>query len=116
MGQDFEMEDFETEYEDLGSVTLTLEDDTELECDILCIFPVEDQQYIALLPLDENGEAAEDAEILLFRYSEDENGEPGLENIEDDDEYEAAADAFDELLDDSLFDFDDEEDEEEDEE
>ena len=42
--------------------------------------------YAGTLPLDENGEAAQDAEILLFRYSEDENGEPGLENIEDDDE------------------------------
>ena len=31
--------------------------------------------------------------------SEDENGEPELGNIEDDDEYEIAADAFDEWMD-----------------
>ena len=27
-------------------------------------------------------------EVYLYRYSEDENGQPNLENIEDDDEYE----------------------------
>ena len=32
-------------------------------------------------------------------YTEDANGEPELENIEDDDEYEIAADAFDEWMD-----------------
>ena len=40
-----------------------------------------------------------DSDIYLYRYSEDENGEPELGNIEDDDEYEAAADAFDEWMD-----------------
>ena len=35
----------------------------------------------------------------LYRYSETEDGEPTLDNIEDDDEYEVVADAFDELLD-----------------
>ena len=32
-------------------------------------------------------------------YTEDADGEPELENIEDDDEYEIAADAFDEWMD-----------------
>ena len=36
--------------------------------------------------------------------SEDENGQPNLENIEDDDEYEIVADAFDELLDEQEYD------------
>lgn len=35
---------------------------------------------------------------------EDEEGLPRIENIESDDEYEAAADRFDELLDDEMFD------------
>ena len=39
-----------------------------------------------------------------YRYSEDENGQPNLENIEDDDEYEIVADAFDELLDEQEYD------------
>ena len=45
-----------------------------------------------------------DGEVYLYRYSEDENGQPNLENIEDDDEYEIVADAFDELLDEQEYD------------
>ena len=85
-----------------ASVTLTLDDGTVVECAILTIFPVGDKEYIALLPLDENGEN-EDGEVFLYRFSEV-DGQPNLENIEDDDEYEAAADAFDEILDSEEFD------------
>lgn len=44
------------------------------------------------------------AEVYLYRYTEDENGAPNLENFEDDDEYEIVADAFDELLDEQEYD------------
>ena len=47
---------------------------------------------------------AEEGEVYLYRYSESEDGQPNLENIEDDDEYEIVADAFDELLDDAEYD------------
>ena len=33
-----------------NTITLTLDDDTEVECAILTIFPVDAQEYIALLP------------------------------------------------------------------
>ena len=39
-----------------NTITLTLDDDTEIECAILTVFPVDAQEYIALLPLDENGQ------------------------------------------------------------
>ena len=78
-------------------VTLTLDDGREIERDVLTIFPAGGKDYIALLPMDDI--EAEDGEVYLYRYSEDENGQPNLENIEDDDEYEIVADAFDELLD-----------------
>lgn len=85
---------------DLGTVTLTLDDDTEVECAILAIYPVDDKQYIALLPVDENGDAADDADVLIYRfYDNGDDGDPDLENIEADEEYQAAADAFDQLLD-----------------
>ena len=45
----------------------------------------------------------EDGEVFLYRFSEV-NGEPQLENIEDDEEYDIVADAFDELLDSQEFD------------
>ena len=85
-------------------VTLELDDGTEIECAILTIFEVKDTDYIALIPLDENGEGNEEGEVLIYRYAEDEEGNPALSNIEDDEEYEIAADAFDEWMDSQEFD------------
>ncbi len=86
-----------------ATITLTLDDDTELVCAVLTIFPVGNQKYIALLPLDNNGEN-KDGEVYLYRFSQQEGRQPMLDNIDDDDEYEAAADAFDELLDQAEYD------------
>lgn len=80
-------------------VTLDLDDGTQVECEILTIFDVGEQDYIALLPLDEKGEPNEEGEVFIYRYSEDSEGNPNLENIQDDEEYEAVSDRFDELLD-----------------
>ncbi len=84
------------------TVTLTLDNDEVLECAVLTIYNVDDKEYIALLPLVED-DAEEDGDVYIYRYVETEDGEPTLENIEDDDEYEAAADAFDEWLDEQEF-------------
>lgn len=84
-------------------VTLDLDDGTQAECEILTIFTVDEQDYIALLPLNEKGEPNEDGEVFIYRYFEDEDGNPTLDNIQDDDEYEAVADKFDELLDEEKF-------------
>lgn len=80
------------------TVTLTLDDDSTIECAIFGIFEADKQEYIALLPLDENGNNS-DGEVFLYRYQKDAAGNPQLENIENEAEYEAASDAFDELLD-----------------
>lgn len=84
-------------------VTLSLDDGSEVECAILTIFELEEQNYIALLPLDEDGNENEEGEVFIYRYFEDEEGNPSLENIEDDEEYEAVADRFDELLDEAVY-------------
>lgn len=84
-------------------VTLDL-DNGSVECKIIAIFDADHKDYIALLPLDKNGNENESGEVYLYRYFEDEEGLPRIENIESDDEYEAAADRFDELLDDEMFD------------
>jgi len=88
-------------------ITLTLEDGSELLCDVVAIFPVDDKNYIALLPVGDDP----DAEIFLYRYESKGEDDIDLINIEDDDEFDAVSDAFDELLDDADFDemFDDEE-------
>lgn len=80
-------------------VTLDLDDGSQVECEILTIFDVNDQDYIALLPLDEKGNANEDGTVYIYRYFEDKEGNPSLENIDSDKEYEAVEERFDELLD-----------------
>ena len=79
-------------------VTLDLDDGSQLECQILTIFDVDNQNYIALVPVD-NYE-----EVIFYRYFEDEEGNPSLENIDSDDEFDAVSDQFDELLDEEEFD------------
>lgn len=97
-------------------ITVTLEDGTEAECAIIAIFPVNDKDYIALLPL----ESQEDGEVYLYGYEEYEDGTFELLSIESDDEYEEVTKAFDEILDeaelDDLLDEDEDEDEDEDDE
>lgn len=97
-------------HEEEATVTLTLDDGSELECAVLTIFPVQDKQYIALVPLNDEDDS-EEGDVYLYRFTEFENGEIELGNIEEDSEYEMVADAFDELLDSEEFDelFDDEE-------
>lgn len=80
-----------------ATITLTLDNDESIECSILTIYEAAGNEYIALLPLNEKGEN-EDGEVYIYRYHQ-ENGTPILENIENDEEYEAASEGFDEWLD-----------------
>lgn len=52
----------------------------------------------------EEVEPNEAGDVYLYQYNETEDGEPDLGNIEDDEEYEIAADAFDEWMDSQEFD------------
>lgn len=89
---------------ELDTVTLTLEDDSELECAVIAIFPAGDRMYAALVPISENDELDEESDVLIFRFIDNgDDRDPDLENIESDEEYEMACDAFDELLDEADF-------------
>lgn len=88
--------------EEHGMVTLTLDDGTEMECIVLTIFPVNGNDYIALLPVEE-ADNDDEGEVFLYRFKQLEGEDIELLNIEDDDEYEAVADAFDQFLDDEEF-------------
>ena len=83
-------------------VTLTLDDDSELLCDVIATFPAKvngkEQMYIALIPTD----AKPEDDIYLYRFI-DNGDEIDVQNIEDDDEFDIVADAFDELLDEEEF-------------
>lgn len=88
------------------TVDLELEDGTNVTCAVITILTVNQKDYIVLLPLDENGEN-QDGEVWFYGYREDDrdpNAEPELLYIEDDEEYEAVSDAFDEYLDSQEFD------------
>lgn len=88
------------------TVEMELENGEKVTCAVITIFTVTNKDYIVLLPLDENGENT-DGEVWFYGYKEDEsdpNAEPELIYIEDDDEYEAVSDAFDEFLDSQEFD------------
>ena len=95
------------DYEDEEmTVELELDDGSVVNCAVITILTVKEKDYIVLLPIDENGEN-QDGEVWLYRYSEnpdDPNEEPVLDYIEDDDEYEIVAEAFDEYLDSCEFD------------
>lgn len=81
------------------TVTLTLENNEELECAVLNIFEAEEKEYIALLPLDKNGDNT-DGQIYLYRFIDNgEEEEPGLENIEEDEEFDRVSAIFNEWLD-----------------
>lgn len=81
------------------TVTLTLGNNEELECAVLNIFEAEEKEYIALLPLDENGDNT-DGQIYLYRFIDNgEEEEPGLENIEEDEEFDRVSAIFNEWLD-----------------
>ena len=81
------------------TVTLTLENNEELECAVLNIFEADEKEYIALLPLDENGDNT-DGQIYLYRFIDNgEEEEPGLENIEEDEEFDRVSAIVNEWLD-----------------
>ena len=80
-----------------STITLTMDDDTEVTCAVLTTYPVGEKHYIALLPLDENGENTQ-GEVYLYTFATGPSGDPLLSNIEDDDEYQAAAEAFDQIV------------------
>ena len=83
----------ELDFGDLNEeiIVLTLEDDTELECLILGIFEVEDDEYIALQPIGEE-------EVLLYRYNELGDEDFELIPIENKEEFDIVAEAFDALF------------------
>ena len=97
--------EFENTDEEM-SVTLNL-DDGDVECAIVTILEVNGRDYIVLQPKDENGEPNSEGTVWYYRYSEnpdDPNEDPELEYIDDDEEYEAVEDRFQDFLDECEFD------------
>jgi uncharacterized protein YrzB (UPF0473 family) len=89
------------EDENAETITITYDDGTDVECSIVGTFDFEGKEYIALSQLT-------DEEILIFSCEED-GDELIINSIDDDDEYDRAANEFFEnFKDDDLEDFFDE--------
>lgn len=56
------------------------------------------QEYVAVLPIEPTEDMPED-ELILLRYSEDEDGNPEFEGITDDEELESVASFFEQYFD-----------------
>lgn len=83
--------------EGMDTVTLPLDDGTELVCEVVMIFTVDDQDYIALLPPDGYDE---EGTVYLYRFFDaDQEEDIVVESIDSDEEWEKVADAYDEILD-----------------
>lgn len=74
-------------------VVLVDEEGNELEHEIIFTFSFEEREYAVLLPLDDSEEA------VVYRMQETENEEFLFEFIEDDDEFDRVAQAYEDLLD-----------------
>ena len=92
-----ENEEFEED-----QIIITLEDGSEVNCDIIASFPVGDKDYVALLP-DRVLDGYEEDEVFLYRYESKGEDDIELFQIEDDEEFDMVADAFDELMDEEEF-------------
>jgi len=73
-------------------VTLIDEEGNEHEFTVLDVIQVEDNEYAILLP------AEEEEEAIILKFSEDSEGNEILIDIEDDEEWEKVADAWEEMV------------------
>lgn len=75
-------------------VTLPFADGSSAECGVYSYFEVNDKQYFALLPLKGKKELDFSYNYMLYEVQEDEEHNPVVLYIEDDEEYAIAANYF----------------------
>jgi hypothetical protein len=88
-------EEIEAEEDDLDTITLEFDDGVTLETEVLGVFESGGNDYIALAPDD----GSDDVYIYGYRELEDNEDEFELVDIEDDDEFSAAVETFEKLVD-----------------
>lgn len=91
----------EIEQEEQEVIVLTDEEGKELECIILDYLEVDKKRYVVIAPVTEEEEISEEDEIEvdILRVDADEKGEEMFSVIEDDEEWDKVADAWQELQD-----------------
>ena len=87
--------------ENENRITLVNEDGSTIQCAVILIYSLNDYDYIALLPLEE-----QEADLLLYRYVDKGDGVVEFGGIETKEEFEEASNELTYLLEDL---YDDEE-------
>lgn len=85
MAEEFEMDD---------TIILIDEDNVEHEFEVEAFLEVDNEKYAVLVPLREGF----DDEATIMRFGKDENGDDILFDIEDDEEWDKVADAYDMMI------------------
>ena len=91
------MEFMDKKLEDIV-VTLPFADGTSMDCGVFSYFEVNHKKYFALLPLKGEKELDYTAKFMLYEVEEDEEHNPVVMYIEDDEEYAIAAQCFSEQI------------------
>lgn len=73
-------------------ITLEYDDNSSERCEVLGVFPYDNNQYIALSP------QSDPEAVYIYGYKEHRDGTFSLIEIEDDAEFEAASAEFEDLL------------------
>lgn len=79
--------------DDVPQITLEFDDGENIVCEPLFIFDFEEQDYIALVPVDEDND-----EVFLYLYNEFDNGEFEFLDIEDDAQFDRVAKEFERII------------------
>lgn len=96
---------FNEDSDEVVLITLNDEDGNEVDAALMAMFQIEevysDEEFAVLMPLEQDEEALANGhgEVLIFRYFEDEAGDPKFEAIEDDEMAQTAVDVFQAMVD-----------------
>lgn len=107
---------FNEENEGTVVITLTDEDGNDVEAQILAVIEIEElgKEYAAVLPMEIQEEESEEMEALIFVYSEDRDGNPVFESIDDEEEHEIVSSVFNQFFSGEIEEEDDDDDAEND--
>ncbi|NLB51950.1 MAG: DUF1292 domain-containing protein [Syntrophomonadaceae bacterium] len=93
------MNDEELFEEEFPILILVDEEGVEHDFEMLAELEIDDEKYRVLVPFDEEEEMDEDeVEVVILKVVLDEEGNELLSDIEDDEEWEKVADAWQELV------------------
>lgn len=83
--------------ENTNIISLTDEEGVQRDFEVVTILKVEDTEYAVLYDVEAGDE--DDEAAVVFRIAQDEEGQEVLEVVEDDDEFDRVAEAYQEWID-----------------